>query len=158
MHDVHMFDANPTWAKILLVWGEAGVVAEGNDSKTGDRGATMMFMGYTKCKSDSVRMWDLHTSRVIVSQDVTWPKRMFFKNDASGIIDLDTFGAIENTIGSEDGSDITSTSPTNKQPIQPEGRVTWASPLVNRPCENASHVWGTSSELWTDWHMHQLRS
>ena len=36
--DVHMFGANPTWSNKLRVWGEAGVVAEGKDSKTGDRG------------------------------------------------------------------------------------------------------------------------
>ena len=43
--DVHMFGANPTWSKKLYVWGKAVVVAEGKDSKTGDRGATMMFCG-----------------------------------------------------------------------------------------------------------------
>ena len=52
-HDMHMFGENPTWSKKLHVWGEAGVVAEGKDSKTGNRGATMMFVGYSKCKSDS---------------------------------------------------------------------------------------------------------
>ena len=45
-HDMHMFGANPTWSKKLHVWGEVGVVAEGKDSKTDDRGATMMFVGY----------------------------------------------------------------------------------------------------------------
>jgi hypothetical protein len=53
-HDMHLFGANPTWSKKLRVWGEAGAVAEGKDSKTGDRGATMMVVGYTERKSDSV--------------------------------------------------------------------------------------------------------
>ena len=53
-HDMHMFDANTTWSKKLRVWGEAGVVAESKDSKTGDRGATMMFVGYAERESDSV--------------------------------------------------------------------------------------------------------
>ena len=50
----------------------------------------MMFVGYAECKSDSVQMWDMHTSRVVVSQDVIWLKRMLFQDDASGVIDLDT--------------------------------------------------------------------
>ncbi len=72
--DVHMFGANPLWSNKLRIWGEVGVVVEGKDSKTGDRGATMMFVGYTEHKSDSIRMWDMHTSRVIVSQDIVWLK------------------------------------------------------------------------------------
>ena len=53
-HDMHMSGAIPMWSKKLWVWGEAGVIAEGKDSKTGDRGATMMFVGYAECKRDSV--------------------------------------------------------------------------------------------------------
>ena len=33
--DMHLFGANPIWSKKLRVWGEAGVVAGGKDSKTG---------------------------------------------------------------------------------------------------------------------------
>jgi hypothetical protein len=51
--DMHLFGANPTWYKKLHVWGEAGVVAEGKDSKTGNRDVTMMFVGYAECKSDN---------------------------------------------------------------------------------------------------------
>ena len=53
-HDMHMFGANSTWSKKLHVWGEAGVVAEGKDSKTGDRGTKMMFVDYAEHESDSV--------------------------------------------------------------------------------------------------------
>ena len=49
----------------------------------------MMFVGYAERASDIVRMWDMQASRVVVSRDVIWLKRMFFKDDASGIIDLD---------------------------------------------------------------------
>ena len=59
--DVHMFGANPSWSNRLRVWGEAGVVAEGKDAKTGDQGATMMFLGYAEHESDSMRMWDMRT-------------------------------------------------------------------------------------------------
>ena len=62
--DMHLFGANTTWSKKLRVWGEAGVVAEGKDSKTSDTGATMMFVGYAERESDSVRMWDSRTKRV----------------------------------------------------------------------------------------------
>jgi hypothetical protein len=80
---------------------------------------------------------------VVVSGDVIWLKRMFFKNDATGVIDLDTFGAIEDDsglesgagLGSVDGSDVINKDPTNNQPFQSGGRVTWASPLVNTPSE-----------------------
>jgi hypothetical protein len=139
--DVHLFGANPTWSKKLRVWGEAGVVAEGKDSKTGDRGATMMFVGYAERESDSVRMWDSRTTRVVVSCDVIWLKRMFYKDDATGVIDLDTFGDIEDDsglgsgagLGSADGSDVINKGPTNNQPFQSGGNVTWSTPLVNMP-------------------------
>ena len=54
--DVHMIGANPTWSNKLHVWGNAGVVAEGKDSRTGDKGAMIMFVGYAECESDSVIM------------------------------------------------------------------------------------------------------
>ena len=38
MYDMHMFGANPTWSRKLLVWGEAEVVAEDKDSKMDDKG------------------------------------------------------------------------------------------------------------------------
>ena len=47
--------ANPRWTKKLRTWGEAGVVKEGKDGKTRDRGEAMMFVGYPfNGKSDSV--------------------------------------------------------------------------------------------------------
>ena len=46
--NIHMFDVNSMWSKKLRVWGEAGVIAEGKDSKIGDRGSTMMFVGYAE--------------------------------------------------------------------------------------------------------------
>jgi len=85
----------------------------------------------------------LCTTRVVVSRKVVWLKRIFFKDDASRVIDLDTFRAIENDLvlkiesglGSGDGNDVTSKSPTNNQPYQPGFRVTWTSLVVNRPSE-----------------------
>jgi hypothetical protein len=142
-HNMHLFGANPTWSKKLHDWGEAGVVAEGKDSKTGNRGITMMFVGYTERKSDSVRMWDSRTTRVIVSCDVIWLNRMLIKNDATGVIDLDTFGVIEDDsglesgtgLGSADVNDVINKGLTNNQPFQSGGGVMWASPVVNMPSE-----------------------
>jgi hypothetical protein len=42
------------------MWGEAGVVTVGKDSKTVDKSVMMMFIGYRECKSDSIRIWDPH--------------------------------------------------------------------------------------------------
>ena len=103
----------------------------------------MMFVGYAKRKSDSVQMWDSRTTRVIVSCDVIWLKIMFFKNDVSGVIDLDTFGAIEDDfaselftgLGSGDGSGVMNKGPIGNQSYQLGDGVTWASPLVNTPSE-----------------------
>eukprot|EP01082_Thalassiosira_pseudonana_P000277 g29.t1 g29 contig1:64548-67487(+) len=78
--DEHVFKSNPKWANHLRTWGEAGVVKEGKRSKTGDRGKTMMFVGYAADReSDSFRMWDSDTNRVVVTRDVIFLKRMFFE-------------------------------------------------------------------------------
>jgi hypothetical protein len=66
-----MFGANPKWSKNLCIWGEAGVMTVGNDSKMGDRGTTM-FMGYSEHESDSIKMWDPSTNRVIMTYNVIW--------------------------------------------------------------------------------------
>eukprot|EP01082_Thalassiosira_pseudonana_P003604 g3149.t1 g3149 contig12:1513564-1518213(-) len=71
--DEHVFKSNPKWANHLRTWGEAGVVK-------GDRGKTMMFVGYAADReSDSFRMWDSDTNRVVVTRDVIFLKRMFFE-------------------------------------------------------------------------------
>ena len=88
-------------------------------------------------------MWDSRTTSVVVSCDVIWLKRMFFKNDATGVIDLDTLGAIEEDsglesgagLGSADVSDVMNKGLTNNQPFQSGGGVMWASPVVNTPSE-----------------------
>ena len=50
----------------LQTWGEAGVVSEGPNGKSGDHGITMMFIGYpANRESDSVQMWDQTTNGVV---------------------------------------------------------------------------------------------
>ncbi len=39
-----------------------------------------------------------------MSRDITWLKRMFFKDDTAGVIDLDTLKDLETELGTE--SDI----------------------------------------------------
>ena len=91
---------------------------------------------------------------------------MIFKNDATGVIDLDTFGAIEDDsglesgtgLGSVDGSDVINKGPTNNQPLQSGGRwhelVHWWTRLVKL----AQNGQVESLELWTDWWMPRLWS
>ena len=139
--DVHVFGVNPSWSNKLKVWAKAGVVAEGKDAKTGDRGATMMFVGYSDRESDSVRMWDMQTSQVFVSRDVSWLKHIFFKDDATGVIDLDTpedldskLGAgLDTRLGIKIEDDVTAMGPSNNHPNKSGGTVMWGSLLVTGP-------------------------
>ena len=83
-------------------------------------------------------MWDVQTSRVVVSRDVIWLKLMFFKDDATGVVDLDSIEDLETELGPELGiglgmkneDDVTATGPSDNQPDKPGGRVTWGTPLV----------------------------
>ena len=62
----------PNWSKHLHKWGEAGTVKTGKDGKIGDRGVTMMFIGYANNHEGNVfRMWNKKTSRVSETRDVT---------------------------------------------------------------------------------------
>ena len=55
--DFHVFKSNSNWAVNLRTWGEAGVVTDGPDGKSGDRGIEMIFVGYpANRESDSVSM------------------------------------------------------------------------------------------------------
>jgi len=74
-----MFGANHKWSRNLDLWGKAGVITAGKDFKTCDKGSTMMFAGYDKQESDSIRMWGQQTVQVIVTQDVIRLKGMHFQ-------------------------------------------------------------------------------
>jgi hypothetical protein len=56
----HLFGESPKWTSNLQLWGETGAVTVRKDSnsKTSDKGAMMMFVGYGECKNDSIQMWD----------------------------------------------------------------------------------------------------
>jgi hypothetical protein len=85
--DFHVYSVNPSWSRNLRTWGEAGVVKEGKDGKTGNRGIAMMFIGYPNNReSDSICMWNRSTNRVVVTRDVIWLKRMFFTRPDDDIL------------------------------------------------------------------------
>jgi hypothetical protein len=80
-------DEEPRWASKLRTWGEAGVVKLKDlaTAKLEDRGRTCMFVGYAADHSaDCYRMWDPLTSRLHVSRDVVWLRRMFFTKKVLG--------------------------------------------------------------------------
>ena len=78
MRDKHVYAKNPRWASNLRTWGEAGVVKEEKDDKTGSKGIAMMFVGYSaNQETDSVRMWNSDTNGVVTPRDVIWIKNMF---------------------------------------------------------------------------------
>ena len=57
----------------------------------------MMFVGYAEQESESVRMWDPSTKRVVVMHDVVWLKRLYFQpNDVAGVLELDTEEGLDN--------------------------------------------------------------
>ena len=69
----------------------------------------------------------------VVSRDIIWLKQMFFKDDASGVTDLDTLENLDCKLGSDlgvgigakDECDIIRMGPTNNQPDKPGGSVMW---------------------------------
>ena len=63
----------------MQTWGEAGVVKEGKNDKTGNRGIVMIFVGYPlNIDGDSYIMWKKPTSVVLMSQQDIFFKRTFF--------------------------------------------------------------------------------
>ena len=76
-----------------------------------------------------------------MSRDIVWLKRMFFKDDATGVIDLDTLEDLETESETESDEgvdtknvvDVTATGAGNNQPNKSGGMVTWGSPLVTGP-------------------------
>ena len=90
-YDINMIGANPKLPANLKVWGEGAVVTVGKDSNMGNKGAKMMFVGYAEQESESVRMWDPSTKRVVVMHNVIWLKRLYFQpDDVTGVLELDT--------------------------------------------------------------------
>jgi len=70
------------FVKYLRTFGEAGIVKNGKDGKVGDRGITMVFVGYAdEHAGNCYRMYNPMTSRVSVTRDIIWSGRMYFMNE-----------------------------------------------------------------------------
>ena len=66
--DKHVYGKLHKWSKNLRTFGETGVVKDGKDSKTEDRGIKMMFVGFPfNRETDSIRMWNPGTNQVNTS-------------------------------------------------------------------------------------------
>ena len=63
----------PKFAKYLRTWGEAGTVKSGKVGKLGNRGITMMMVGYANYhEGDVYRMLNLETGRVTETRAIIW--------------------------------------------------------------------------------------
>jgi hypothetical protein len=51
-------------------------------------------------------MWDKHTTRVVVTRNVIWLKRLFFQNDVSGVLEPEGPQDIWDDLGLGLGLDI----------------------------------------------------
>jgi hypothetical protein len=72
----------PKFVKYLRTFGKAGVVKNGKDGKVGERGITMLFVGYAdEHAGNCYRMYNPVTSQVSVMQDVIWSGHMYFTNE-----------------------------------------------------------------------------
>jgi hypothetical protein len=72
----------PKFVKHLRTFGEAGIVKNKKDGKVGDRGITMMFVGYANSHAGNCyRMYNLAKSRVCETCDIIWCGRMYFTSE-----------------------------------------------------------------------------
>ena len=63
----------------MRTFGKAGTVRTGKDGKVGDRGVTMMFVGYAdNHEGNCYRMFNPLRNSIVESRDVTWLRRMYY--------------------------------------------------------------------------------
>ena len=80
----HFFAAAPLYAPHLHVFGEAAVVHTTNiaSKKLDNRGKLMMFVGNSPQHSGNVcRLFDADTGRVVVSRDVKFIGKLYYRSD-----------------------------------------------------------------------------
>jgi hypothetical protein len=72
----------PKFVKYLRTFGEAGIVKDKKDGKVGNRGITMMFVGYANSHAGNwYRMYNPVTSQVCETRDNIWCGRMYFTSE-----------------------------------------------------------------------------
>ncbi len=78
----------PAWVENLQTFGEAGTEKEKKEGKVLDRGVTMMFVGYNNYHSGNCyHMYNLVTSRVVITRNAVWLGRMYYPRQASHNLD-----------------------------------------------------------------------
>jgi hypothetical protein len=70
----------PKFVKHLRTFGKAGIVKNTKDGKVGNRGITMMFVGYSSTHA-GYRMYNPVTLQVSETQDIIWLGRMYFTSE-----------------------------------------------------------------------------
>eukprot|EP00957_Ditylum_brightwellii_P179146 13648377-Ditylum_brightwellii.AAC.1 len=78
---MHLFKKNPTFAKHLRTWSEAGTVKvkKATTPKLTNKGVQCMFFGYAlNHAGDCYCILNLSTMRVMISRDIVWLRRMYY--------------------------------------------------------------------------------
>jgi hypothetical protein len=82
---VLQFGKNPSFAKFLRTWGEAGTVTIKSrkfQPKEKGRGVTCLMVGYSPDHSaGTYRMFDPNTNGIHITRDVTWLRRKFYQDN-----------------------------------------------------------------------------
>ena len=141
--DQLVFGANNKWVNNMHTFGEAVVVAEGKDSKTGNRGTEMMFVGYPSNRSsDTFKLWNQNTNRVVTSRDVIWLKKMYFAPSTDDDTDITFYVDGEEAIETEssqdddeddgggDDGDVEGDEATESTPVASQRSVAFAEPVT----------------------------
>jgi hypothetical protein len=72
----------PKFVKYLRTFGEAGIVKNRKDGKVGNRGITMVFVGYADGHAGNrYRMYNPVTSQVCETRDIIWCGQMYFTSE-----------------------------------------------------------------------------
>ena len=83
----------------------------------------MMFVGYTmNRKSDSKRMWDPRTNRVVVTRDIIWMKQMMYRKPNENVMDSDEEPAEKakgESVPSEAIDDVSSDKESDDTAVEP---------------------------------------
>jgi hypothetical protein len=96
----HMFGKNPEWSGHLRTFCESGTVKIKTDTtpKLHDEGVKCMFVGYAGNHNGGVYwMWNPHTSKVHITRNVIFLKRMLFQTTVDEIATVPTL-AQDNTV------------------------------------------------------------
>ena len=76
--------------------GEASTVRTGKDDKVGDRGVTMMMVGYAdNHEGNCYRMFNPLRNSIVESQDVTWLRHMYYPRPDTDLTGQDPLVVIE---------------------------------------------------------------